>query len=485
MVFGLTFSLALIVLGAVVAYVGDRVGMKVGRRRLTLFGLRPKYTSIIITILTGALIVVFTMTTMVLLSQDVKTALFGMEELRLTISTLEADIEQRNEELGLLTGQLRSTQEDLAFTRKAVDEANRNLQQARLQVESLNRQIQGLTGEKRDLVEEKQKLMAENQHLREINDRLKDENASLSEEKRDLTLIKQDLLDQNGRLRLEIRSLMDDIAELKAERDRVEEEKEFLSSRIDHLKELGATITSSLYASLMGVREGSIIFNTGEVVIGGTIRGNQAIDEIKSKLGVLLSLAARVAVERGAQADAEGNVLLLQKATRDRETGAYRFLTLDEILTAVAEVIASQVGDGTAIVQVVAVRNTVEDEPVFVDFELFTNRLIFSRGEVLIRRVIDGNAPRSEIFSQLLTVLESDVNGIARDHGMLPSAAGTFGEIKFGRLYEICERISSMKTPCEVSVVAASDTWTTGPLELDFHITPVSSLPSTSYSPGL
>ena len=39
-----------------VAYVGDRVGHQVGRKRLTLFGIRPRYTSTIIAIATGMII---------------------------------------------------------------------------------------------------------------------------------------------------------------------------------------------------------------------------------------------------------------------------------------------------------------------------------------------------------------------------------------------------------------------------------------------
>ena len=46
----------LAITGGVIAYLGDRIGMKIGRKRLTLFGLRPKHTSILITILTGVFI---------------------------------------------------------------------------------------------------------------------------------------------------------------------------------------------------------------------------------------------------------------------------------------------------------------------------------------------------------------------------------------------------------------------------------------------
>ena len=54
--FGATLILVMVITGGLIAFIGDRIGTRVGKRRLTLWGLRPRYTSIIITILTGILI---------------------------------------------------------------------------------------------------------------------------------------------------------------------------------------------------------------------------------------------------------------------------------------------------------------------------------------------------------------------------------------------------------------------------------------------
>ena len=45
---GVVIVLILMVMGGIIAFLGDKIGSKVGKRRLTMFGLRPKYTSIII-----------------------------------------------------------------------------------------------------------------------------------------------------------------------------------------------------------------------------------------------------------------------------------------------------------------------------------------------------------------------------------------------------------------------------------------------------
>ena len=61
---GVVIVLILMVMGGIIAFLGDKIGSKVGKRRLTMFGLRPKYTSIIITIVSGVLISFLTVAVM-------------------------------------------------------------------------------------------------------------------------------------------------------------------------------------------------------------------------------------------------------------------------------------------------------------------------------------------------------------------------------------------------------------------------------------
>ncbi|MDQ2865568.1 MAG: DUF3084 domain-containing protein [Candidatus Eremiobacteraeota bacterium] len=87
--------LIIVILAGAIAYVGDRVGHQVGRKRLTLFGIRPRYTSTIVAIGTGMLIA-FTVTMIAILaSQQVKTAFFKLNRINSEIS----DLQSRQKEL--------------------------------------------------------------------------------------------------------------------------------------------------------------------------------------------------------------------------------------------------------------------------------------------------------------------------------------------------------------------------------------------------
>ena len=95
MEFGWVMLLVLAIMGGIIAYLGDKIGSRVGKKKIKLFGLRPKYSSILITIITGISISAVTLGVMSILSQNVRIALFGMYQLQLQ----KAELEQQRDRL--------------------------------------------------------------------------------------------------------------------------------------------------------------------------------------------------------------------------------------------------------------------------------------------------------------------------------------------------------------------------------------------------
>ena len=85
----------IVVLAGVIAYLGDRVGHQVGRKRLTLFNIRPRYTSTIIAVGTGMIIALVITLAAIFASNQVKTAFFRLNEINSEIQKAQA----RSEEL--------------------------------------------------------------------------------------------------------------------------------------------------------------------------------------------------------------------------------------------------------------------------------------------------------------------------------------------------------------------------------------------------
>lgn len=86
----------IVVLGAslsgLVAFLGNKLGRHVGRRKMSLFGLRPKYTSNVITVATGCVIFVATLAIMSAASWEVREVLVGLEGLRQEAADLRKEI---------------------------------------------------------------------------------------------------------------------------------------------------------------------------------------------------------------------------------------------------------------------------------------------------------------------------------------------------------------------------------------------------------
>lgn len=98
--YGFVLILTIAILGGLIALLGDRLGMRMGKRKLSLFGLRPKYTSMVITVITGLTISGLTLVLMAVVSEDVRTALFHMKQIRRELTVLKAEYQETMEKLG-------------------------------------------------------------------------------------------------------------------------------------------------------------------------------------------------------------------------------------------------------------------------------------------------------------------------------------------------------------------------------------------------
>lgn len=84
----------IVIVAGAIAFIGDRVGHQVGRRRMTLFGLRPKYTSTIFAVGFGMLIALLVIVISLVASYDARQALFSLNKLNDQIATLSRERER-------------------------------------------------------------------------------------------------------------------------------------------------------------------------------------------------------------------------------------------------------------------------------------------------------------------------------------------------------------------------------------------------------
>ncbi|MGM0502332.1 MAG: DUF3084 domain-containing protein [Bacillota bacterium] len=125
---GLILVVVLIVFGGLISYLGDRVGMKVGKNRLSIFGLRPKHTSVIITIATGILIAVISLTLILVASEKARVAVFRLNDLLVEIEASQQELAALKQNKLELEGQLDNLSHNLKlFGRQYFSSLNQEL----------------------------------------------------------------------------------------------------------------------------------------------------------------------------------------------------------------------------------------------------------------------------------------------------------------------------------------------------------------------
>lgn len=177
--YGITLILILAVVGGVIAFIGDRLGTRIGKRKLSIFGLRPRHTAVVVTIFTGVCITTVTFGIMAAVSENVRTALFGMDRLNAMIADTRAALD-------FTSGELERAQ-------SAQEKASSELAKSEEEIARLEGEQSSLRAESDRLSAGNRALMMEKEGLVSINGRLAGENQNLQEDIRMLGIRAQEL----------------------------------------------------------------------------------------------------------------------------------------------------------------------------------------------------------------------------------------------------------------------------------------------------
>ncbi len=191
--YGIILIVVLIIIGGVTAFVGDRIGSKVGKKRMSLFGLRPRHTSIIVTILTGIAITTITFVILSITSKNVRTALFGMEKLQEKVVATQHDLAAAEQAIKAAHAEQQKTQKQLLKSHEDLllaQQKTKSLQSRQALLQDINNR---LSGENSRLESLNSSLDASNQRLLSSNAALKTSNGKLEQQN-------DELLKRNGDL---------------------------------------------------------------------------------------------------------------------------------------------------------------------------------------------------------------------------------------------------------------------------------------------
>ena len=141
----------LIALAGVIAYTGDVLGSVVGKRRLSLFGARPKQSGRIIGVLAGILIMLVTLATLALSFRNAVRVIMSAQtvgeqlaEQEVQLRRFTAQVERLQDQVEARTRELAEAQTEVATAERARDEAGEAVSELQTTQEELQSNVETL-----------------------------------------------------------------------------------------------------------------------------------------------------------------------------------------------------------------------------------------------------------------------------------------------------------------------------------------------------
>ncbi|NJN04250.1 MAG: DUF3084 domain-containing protein, partial [Leptolyngbyaceae cyanobacterium RM1_1_2] len=379
---GYILILAVLILGGVIATVGDRIGMRVGKARLTLFNLRPRQTATVISVLTGSVVSATTLALLFAVSDQLRTGVFEL-------GTLQEDLKQARQSLRATQSAKSGVEEELATSvrdqlkarqrlrninnslqtvveRQAVTQAKLN--QTQQQLRSVSGQAQNLRSDISSLQSERQNLLAQQATVR----------AQIAERDREINQRDQEISQRDR----EIAQRNQAIAQRETRLQKLQDQQAYLEQQIEQLDR-----------EFLGLRQGSVAIGRNEPLVARAVE----VNDPQQALAVVTRLLQ------------EANWFALQQINPSAEMPDQQII---RIASNDVEQLAERISDGQEyIVRFLSAANYVVGEPCVIErgepcLEVFTdaviNRQIYQPGEQLAATAIEADNPSDrELLSRL------------------------------------------------------------------------------------
>lgn len=480
--------LVLTVAGGLIAFMGDRLGRYMGKRRMSVFGLRPRHTALCFTVVAGMIIALTSLGVMSSLSAHVRIALFEVDSLQ----ARQAELTRRQRELvrenQSLSRERSRLQADYASTRARVEALSREEQRSRAQLAQTRarlsqmrvqaeRRIARLRQEaeararvaavkSRQIAVLERRLGRMQAELARVSDHLATarEQQKLAEARRKEAVARYQEIstrfelasaqhvatqeelakaqDHLGKLLDDIRARQQQVkdaerqierlqsvqTELVAQRDDLARQIEDLKAQQADLKEavlLARRNESDALSWVRSQRMNRLLFARGQELAWEVVDGREPRARIREHLLGVVERARQAAASRGAGSTNDPASALVAVRFVEQGDAVPSMLTGVQAIDAATEEISR--ANTSVVVQLKAATNTVAGDPVVAEIQVWMNRLVFREGQPVAQKVIRGGQPVGRIVEELVALLHRDVRTAAVERGMIPRSASADG----------------------------------------------------------
>lgn len=429
--------LAVLLLGGVIATLGDRIGMRVGKARLSLFNLRPKQTATVVSIATGSVISASTLALLFGISSQLRTGVFELGEIQADLAEAEANLTEARQTQAEVKEDLESSVEERERAMKRLREINQFLNQAVSQQEQTDAQLQQTRQQLAEVSTQAQSLRQTTDNLRTERDQLLQQQANIDEQ----------IANRDNA----IAALDQDIAE----RDRAIAEREQLLSELAQRQSFLEQQVAQLEEQYQGLFRGSIALRRNEELVSGILRA-ETPEQARQVLNQFLSEANYRALQRIAPGTSLNQQVILI-GNRELQRLLNRISTGQDFVIRILSTANYVTGESCVI--------EGQDPCIQVFVDASPNQLVYSPGERLATIALD-SPPFSdrevvERFNLLVvaTQFRAQQDGVAVDDVVVADNSTE-------TLVSFLQAIQSYGRPLDIQSIAARDIYTMGPVNI-------------------
>lgn len=441
---------AILLLGGLLAALGDYLGTKVGKARLRMFQLRPRQTATFVTIFTGTLIAASTLGILFATSESLRKGIFRLDEY---LNRLQ---DARNE-LAEAVQDKEQVEQELAQAQAGLDEVNRKFQSTQDQLAAVSLKVERLNQQLSVLKSEREKLLQQRKRLEE---EIVKKDQQLVEEKEQLQTTKdrlEALENQRQQLQAEIEKQDQKIAELDENIQTRDEVLQFQEAEVNTLEDQIIKLQKQIqsleqyYQNYQALRRGNVALGKGEVLAFNVIQvGNP--NRVEEIINQMLRQANRKAI----QATQPGNEEFQEQVLVITQSQIKR---IKEILKNGREYV----------VQIVTAGNYLSGEKkirVFAD--VVPNERVFEKGDVVASLSLTPKEVQQGELSGRIDLLLAAARFRARRSGVLGQVVLRGNNLEIIRFMEKVAKLNQAYD--HISAIAADSTKTAGPLRLKLKV---------------
>lgn len=171
---GIRLMIIMAVVGGLIAYLADKMGSKIGKKKMSVFGLRPKHTALLLTVASGVVISFLSILTVTISSESARTALFGMEKIQAELKALNKEKETAAKALEEAKGNVKAQNEIIELLDKDIKKSTEAKKQVEAQLHGIQgkyalarMEVKSLSDAKANLANEVKDLEATTERLRQ------------------------------------------------------------------------------------------------------------------------------------------------------------------------------------------------------------------------------------------------------------------------------------------------------------------------------